>query len=144
MKALTEIRYGIGISPIDTTGATTNGTAFDTRTNGGAGFAVCIVQTGNVAADVTTLKLQQSDDNSSWVDITDGAFTAPLATGGDNTIRAAWVPLGGTRRRYLRVTVTGGAGATLVSAVWLAGPISITPNSATESGLTELLTTITN
>ena len=142
MKALTEMRIGIGISPIDTTGATTDGTAFDTRTQGGVGFAVCIVQIGNIAADMTALKIQQSDNNSNWVDVTDGGFTLPLATGGDNTIRAAWVPIGGTRRRYLRVTATGGAGATLISAVWLAAPVAITPNSATETGVTEILSAI--
>lgn len=127
-------KFGIGINPVDSTGATTDGTAFDTL---GLNYAVCILQAGNVAANSSACKLQESDDNSSWSDVTGGAFTAPAATGGDNTIRAAFLACGGSRKRYFRVTITGGAGATLVSATWIGTRANQSPNSATERGLTE-------
>ena len=132
--------FGVGLNPIDTTGATTNGTAFDTRANGGVSQATCIVSIGNIAANMTTLKLEMSNDNSAWVDVTGGGFTAPTAAGADNTLRVAYVNLGNsTIRRYLRVTATGGAGATLISAVWIGTRNGQSANTDTERGVAQSL-----
>lgn len=129
---------GLGIAPVDTTGATTNGTAFDLAAQGSISYATCIVLTGNVAANMTTLKIQESDDNSNWSDVSGASFTAPTAASGDNKIYKADIACNGTGRlRYLRVTATGGAGATLIAAVWLGTRSAETPSSATEAGLAE-------
>lgn len=132
--AIQNAKFGKGINPVDSTGATTDGTTFDTL---GFNYAVCVLSVGNIAANSSACKIQESDDDSTWADVSGGGFTAPTAAAGDNTIRACFLPLGGSRKRYLRVTITGGAGATLVSAVWIASRANQSPNSATERGLTE-------
>lgn len=132
--------FGRGIDPVDTNGTTTNGPSFDLAALGG-GFreVACIVSIGNIAANATTLKIQESNDNSTWTDVTGGGFTAPTAAAGDNTIRVAVVTTGGARNRYVRVTATGGAGATVISAVWVGLGATQSPNSATERNVSEYL-----
>jgi hypothetical protein len=131
---------GIGVNPVDNSSTTTTGPAFDTRANGGISQATCIVSLGNVAATMTTLKLEMSNDNSAWVDVTGGGFTAPTLTTGDNTLRCAFVNLGNsTIRRYLRVNAVSPAGACLISAVWIGTRVGQSPNTATERGVAEQL-----
>lgn len=136
MKYLENAKAANAINPVDSTGATTDGTAFDCA---GCSFAACYVNIGNIAANASAFKLQESDNNSSWSDVTGGGFTSPTAAGSDNKLFIAFVPCQGTRKRYLRVTITGGAGATLVGGTWLGIPIDASPNTATEYGAAEVL-----
>ena len=125
MKTLLNTYFKDGTStggPLDINGTTNTGTAFDTSVLGGLGEAACIVTFGNVAADTTAIKVEESNDNSAWVDVTNGGFTStalPAGTGGDNKQWLFHFELGGSRRRYLRVTCTAGAAATLYGAVWI-------------------------
>jgi len=134
------IIFGVGLNPIDSNGATTNGTAFDLAAQTGISYASAVVQVGNLAIAITTLKVQTSDDNSTWVDLTGAAFTAPTASD-DNKIYTCHIKCNGNPlvRRYLRVTVTGGAAATLISSVWLGSRAVQGPSSATEAGVAEQL-----
>jgi len=139
MKALENAKYANAINPVDTNGTTTNGTGVNVS---GCWFAACVVNTGNVAANMTALKIQQSDDDGSsdaYADVTGATWTSPTAANGDNKTYIAFIPLGGTREKYLRLVATGGAGATLVSGTWILLPITQSPNSATEYGAAEVL-----
>jgi hypothetical protein len=108
--------------PLDINGTTNTGRAFDTTNLGGLGEAAAIVTVGNIAADATVLKAEHSDDNSTWADVTGAAFTStalPTAAGGDNDCWLMHFRMGGSLRRYLRITCTAGAGATLYGVVWI-------------------------
>ena len=108
--------------PLDINGTTNSGAAFDTTVLGGLGEAAAIVTIGNIAADMTTLKVEHSNDNSSWADVSGSAFTStalPTAAGGDNDCWLFHFRTGGSLRRYLRVSATAGAGATLYGVVWI-------------------------
>lgn len=126
MKTLLNAYFKGGTStggPLDINGVANTGTAFDTSVLGGLGEAACIVTFGAIgAANVSVLKIEESDDNSSWGDVTGGGFTStalPDATNGDNKLWLFHVELGGSRKRYLRVSCTSGAVATLYGAVWI-------------------------
>jgi hypothetical protein len=123
------------LRPIDATGATLTDVEVDCK---GYDYLTVIVSTGNVAANMTTLKLQESDASGSGeADFTGSAFTAPTATG-DNNVIAAFIDLR-KRKRYISTVATGGAGATLISAVGILTRAEVTPTSATERGLNEQL-----
>lgn len=124
------------IAPVDSTGATTDGSAYDTKALGGCREVLCIVQLGNVAANMTTLKIEHSNDNSTWAAVTSGTWDVAvvgLAASADNDTLIAHIVMGGSIRRYLRVTATGGAGATLISAVFI-GVHQQKPQTVTERG----------
>ena len=124
------------LRPIDATGATLTDVEVDTA---GYDYLTVIVSTGNVAANMTTLKLQESDSTgASEADFTGGAFTAPTAASGDNNVLAAFIDLR-KRKRYISTVATGGAGATLISAVGILTRAEVSPTSATERGLNEQL-----
>lgn len=124
------------LRPIDATGATLTDVEVDTA---GYDYLTVIVSTGNVAADMTTLKLQESNSTgASEADFTGGAFTAPAATGGDNNVLAAFIDLR-KRKRYISTVATGGAGATLISAIGILTNAEVSPTSVTERGLNEQL-----
>lgn len=124
------------IDPIDTTGATATDAEVDTS---GYDYLTVIVNTGNVAANMTALKLQESDASGSGeADISGGAFTAPTAAAGDNDQLVAFIDLR-KRKRYISIVATGGAGATLISAVGILTRAEVSPTSATERGIDEQL-----
>lgn len=108
--------------PLDINGTTNTGAAFDTTVLGGLGEVAAIVTVGNIAADMTALKVEHSNDNSNWADVTGAAFTGtalPTSAGGDNDCWLLHFRTGGSLRRYLRVTATAGSGATLYGVVWI-------------------------
>lgn len=124
------------IVPIDTTGATATDVEVDTL---GFDYLTVIVQLGNVAANMTALKLQESDTTAaSEADFTGGAFTAPTAAAGDNDVLVAFVDLR-KRKRFISIVATAGAGATLISAIGILSRAEVTPTSATERGIDEQL-----
>lgn len=138
MKSLQNYAYKPAFNPLDTNGATTTGTALDLAGLAPASGVACVISTGNVAADITTLKIQESANDSSYADVTGATFTAPTGASGDNKTYVCFLRTGGARKRYLRLTVTGGAAATLLSAVWIVNPGQM-PNTETERGTAETL-----
>jgi hypothetical protein len=65
-------------------------------------------------------KLQHSNDNSQWDDVTGGVTTASLvAATNANTIRTINVRTGGSLRRYLRLNLDYSASATLSCVLWI-------------------------
>lgn len=136
MIVLQNAKFQKMIVPIDTTGATATDVEVDTL---GFDYLTVIVQLGNVAANMTALKLQESDTSgASEADFTGGSFTAPTAAGGDNDVLVAFVDLR-KRKRYISIVATGGAGATLISAIGILTRAEVTPTSATERGIDEQL-----
>lgn len=140
MLDLGNVVVGGLLFPIDTTGATTvSTTAFDTATlGGGINSVLAVAITGNVAADMTGLLVTECETSGgTYTTVTGAAFTSPTAAAGDNKAYAALIPMGGLRKRYLKISATGGAGATLVCGLILGERANQTPSSATERGLQE-------
>src|SRR5437879_13399200 len=114
------ISEAISLSPAART-ASANGTGVDL-----AGFeSACCVAAYGVWTDGThTVKLQDSDDNSSFADVAagflDGAFTAVSASGGSNTTQRVSYTGG---KRYVRavLTVSGATTGALSAAVIVRG-----------------------
>lgn len=135
--------FGGFLHPIDSTGATTTSTsAFDIAAsgNGPCYEVLAYLHVGNIAANSSAMNVEESDDNSTWsvvqgVDTTH-TWTAATAASGDNKLWVAHIPMGGVRKRYLRLTITGGAGATLVAGGFIGLRANQSPNSATERGVT--------
>jgi uncharacterized protein YdbL (DUF1318 family) len=122
------------IVPIDANGTTVTDTEVDTL---GYDYLTVIVQIGVISANMTALKLQESDSSgSSEADFTGGAFTAPTAAGGDNDVLVAFIDLR-RRKRYISIVATAGANATLISAIGILSRAEVTPTSATERGIDE-------
>mgnify|MGYP006935498287 CR=1 FL=1 len=136
MKMLENAKLANAFNPVDSTGATTDGPSVNVSD---CFFATLVVNIGNIAANASAFKVQESDNDSSWSDVTGGGFTSPTAASSDNKCFVAFVPCGGVRKKYLRATITGGAGATLIGGTWILEPISQSPNSNTERGVAETL-----
>lgn len=139
--------FEIGVPPVDTNGAAVSAASgyntFDSATvpNGPPGYVSCLVAIGNIAANISagTMKIEESDDDSSYTAITGLTFTDLTAAGSDNKLFGASWPMGGSRKRYFRFSMTGGAGATLVCAIFVAERLNVTGNRAADRGLTEHL-----
>lgn len=76
-------------------------------------YATLEVTLGATDIGLTTFKLQEADDNSTWTDVPNGDFsisgTLPASTN-SNTLWAWDINLTG-RKRYLRPVITVGAGS---------------------------------
>lgn len=121
------------IRPVDATGTTATDIEIDTR---GYDYLTVVIQLGNVAANMTALKLQESDSSgASEADFTGSAFTAPTSSD-DNKFYVALLDLR-KRKRYISIVATAGAGATLISAIGILSRAEVTPTSATERGAAE-------
>lgn len=123
------------IRPLDINGTTATDAECDTT---GYDYMTVYVRTGNVAADMTALKLQESDaSGSSEADISGGSWaTLPLGTGGDNTTRVAFIDLR-KRKKYISLVATAGSGATLIDAFGILSRAEVSPNDVTTRGVTE-------
>lgn len=129
--------------PIDATGVTVTALALDSA-QAPAGFSeLCIIiQTGNVAADMTALKLQHCETSGGvYTDVTGGNFGAttplPLASGGDNGLWAIFVTLSGAGKRFYKVVATGGAGATLIAGLAIFTRAGVAPDTMALRGLVD-------
>ncbi len=80
--------------------AATNGTGLDGGASSTFG-ASAYLQVRSVTGTSVTVTLQDSADNSSWANITGGAFTAATTRG------AQRLSISGTIRRYVRAITTG-------------------------------------
>lgn len=121
------------IRPVDATGTTATDIEIDTR---GYDYLTVVIQLGNVAANMTALKLQESDSSgASEADFTGSAFTSPTSSD-DNKFYVALLDLR-KRKRYISIVATAGAGATLISAIGILSRAEVTPTSASERGAAE-------
>ena len=120
--------------------------AFTTSSVDTIGFRHCIIYVllGALDIAVAAMKLRESDDDSSYADVSGGDFsvspaTLPAATD-DNKLYAIHVDLRG-RKRYLDLSLTGGDGTlgtyAVAWAVLSRGEES--PNSVTERGMAQEL-----
>jgi hypothetical protein len=89
---------------IDLTGAPTNSTALNTGSVNYEGQIACTLDVKNVSGTTPTLdaKLQHSDDNSTFVDVTGGGFTQVTTVAGRQKVVVDKDDL----KRYLRVAFT--------------------------------------
>ena len=98
--------------PESRTAGTANGTGIDTKGYDAAAFSV---NAGSIDPSTTVdCKIQESNDDSTWSDITGAAITQLVATDDDKALTID-VGLGGkyNRKRYVRavLVVTGGGAA---------------------------------
>jgi hypothetical protein len=120
---------------IDNASATTN--SIDTL---GFRYAQILVMLGATDIALTALKVQESDTDGSYADVTGlvygavGAAALPIGTD-DNGIFAFNINLKG-RKRFLDLVITFGDGTVggFVAAIALLGEAEEVPNSATERG----------
>jgi hypothetical protein len=118
--------------------------AFPTASIDTKGFraATIIVQLGALDIAVAAMKLRESDDDSTYTDVTGADFsvsplTLPSATA-DNSLYGIFVDLRG-RKRYLDLSLTGGDGTTgsFASVLAILDRAEETPDTATERGLAQ-------
>jgi len=82
--------------------------------------ALVVVNSGaNGAGGTVNVKVQESDDNSSWADVAGAAF-AQITEANDNTVYVGHLNLV-SRKRYLRLVATVGTAACDLGAVVLLG-----------------------
>jgi hypothetical protein len=109
-----QVEEGVILQPLAALTSTTTGTGVDNgaaSTNGGAAYLEVTALSGFTSIAV---KLQDSTDNSSWSDISGGAFTAVTSAPG-----AQRIAISGTIRRYVRsvITPTGSGSVTAIVAL---------------------------
>lgn len=140
MFQLQNIRVAPGIATVDLNGGAATAIAVDLGAVnlGPVQELACLFQFGNVAAanSAGTWLIEHSDDNSAWT--TAGTFADYTSTSQDNLCALAFVKTGGTLKRYVRASITGGAGATLISATWLIITGQM-PSSTTERGAVQTI-----
>lgn len=134
---LNQAKVVLTIPPIDANGTSPTSTAIDTT---GYGGVFILFSTGNVAADMTALKITECETSGgTYTDVSgtdiSSVGTLPLGTGGDNKVSAFFIKRDGHRKLYLEVACTAGAGATLVSAVAILVSPTVAPLTATAKGL---------
>lgn len=88
------------LAPLTTYATSVNTAALDNLASSANGLVANLHITSNSVS--TTVKIQHSTDNVSWVDLI--TFTANAGTGGEHKTTT------GTVNRYLRVNVTAGSG----------------------------------
>lgn len=123
-------------APISVTGATATSLIVDTL---GFSYVDVIAFFGLIgAAGVTALKVQEDDasDGATATDIPDATFAGILPVNADDDKAfSCKIPLGAGRKRYLKLVMTVGANASLVSAFALLHRADEVPNTAAERGI---------
>ena len=142
MVALQNIRVANMLPAVSANGAGFSTTGVDSVALGvKSDYATIIVNLGAMASALTVLKLTDSDDNSTYGDVTGFIggtdFTLPSATD-DNKFVVFQVDLR-KRKRYLKVEATAGAGAIVMSITCVFSRTKIGTNSATDSGALALV-----
>lgn len=119
--------------------------AFTTASVDTRGWDECafIASFGAMDIAMATFKLRESDDDSSYADVSGADFsvsplTLPSATS-DNTIFGIFVRCGGARKRYLDLSATGGDGAagSYLSVLAILAKGKQVPSTATLRGLAQ-------
>lgn len=139
----------IKIVPVVNPAAIVDAAAFTTATIDTKGWdeALFVVHFGAMDIAVAAFKLQESDDSgmSGAADISGADFsvspaTLPSATA-DNTLFGIHVKLGGSRKRYMDLSLTGGDGTlgTFASAIVILGKGEANPATVADRGFNQLL-----
>lgn len=136
MDFLQTVKFAKMLAPISGNATAYTTTAVDCI---GWGRATILVMLGVIGADMDSLKVQESNDDSSYADVTGATFTAPTTAASAGLMRACSIPLRGSHRRYLKLVADPGASATLCAAVCILSEGVNSPTSATEAGLEEWL-----
>lgn len=119
---------------------TATATSVDTRNSGIRPTTVHhVVTIGATDVAATVFKIQESEDDSTYSDITGASFTGasnlPAATS-DNTNWCISVPMGGVRMRYQKVVLTvGNATGAYVAGLAFFENLGQSANSNTERGV---------
>jgi hypothetical protein len=108
-KLFDNIKASFTLRPQSLGSGATNGTGVDTQ---GYNDAMVVLETGAVSGTSPTLdvKLQESDDNSTFADISGATFTQVTAANSSQVMRLA--ELNVTRKRYIRAVGTVGGSST--------------------------------
>jgi len=140
--ALQNIRVANMLPAVSANGAGFSTTGVDSVALGvKSDYATIIVNLGAMASALTVLKLTDSDDNSTYGDVTGFIggtdFTLPSATD-DNKFVVFQVDMR-KRKRYLKIEATAGVGAILMSVTCVFSRGKIGTNSAADSGALALV-----
>lgn len=144
MQLLQRIKFVQVTAPV----AINDNTAYTTNSVDTLGFDEVLfeIQFGAMDIAVAALKVRESDDDSSYGDVSGADFsvspaTLPSATD-DNHYYGVHVKCGGPRKRYLDLSFTAGDGAagTYAAVTAALAKAESEPNSATTRGFTQLLT----
>lgn len=117
------------ISPASHSAGTVNGTGVDSK---GFHEALVVLNAGtNEATGTNNVKVQESDDNSTFSDITGAAFTE-VTTANDNAVYAGRIRMTVSRKRYLRVVAVVATAACIAGAVIVLGDAQNLPAATPE------------
>jgi hypothetical protein len=132
---LQKIKAAIGVAPISVNGTAATCTAVDTKN---AGSVMWVFLCGTAAADLDAgVKVQECETSGgSYTDITGATCTTVVAATVAGTISTIFVETRG-RKRYQKLVIDPGVGATLVGAVALLSDMNTAPASATAAGVLE-------
>lgn len=124
------------LEPIDLNGGAATAFYFDTN-NGGLGtdWVRFIFSFGNIAANVTTAPVVTECETSggSYTSITGSGATVASTDDGKIIVTDIDYRSKGTHKRFLSLSITGGAGACLLSVVAIVAP-KVTPTSSSNVG----------
>jgi len=142
MVALQNIRVANMLPAVSANGAGFSTTGVDSVALGvKSDYATIIVNLGAMASALTVLKLTDSDDNSTYGDVTGFIggtdFTLPSATD-DNKFVVFQVDLR-KRKRYLKIEATAGVGAIVMSVTCVFSRGKVGTNSAADSNALALV-----
>ena len=130
------VNHSVPISLTNATSAVTN--VVDTLGYGG-GELLMVASLGATAGNFTAFKVQESDDNSSFSDVTGcvvatstdiegGATDLPDGTGDDNGLYVFQIQLTGSRKRYFKLVATeDNTGVTLMVCLAIIAPAGLAP-----------------
>ncbi len=149
MDALQATKWAVGNADFTVDNAAYTVASVDTK-----GYAACTIAVafGNVPANVGALKVTESDDDSSYSDLTNtvvgtatnvfGSTSAlPTAASGDGKVTIFHIDLKG-RKRYLKAAVTAGNGSGTVTeccVLYILHRAQDMPVTATERNVADVL-----
>ena len=143
------VNHSVPISLNNATSAVTN--VVDTLGFAG-GELLMVASLGATAGNFPSFKVQESDDNSSFSDVTGcvvatsldiegGATDLPDGTGDDTGLYVFQIQLTGSRKRYVKlVAVEDNTGATLMGCLAIIAPAGLAPvdtNTAIAGAVTD-------
>jgi hypothetical protein len=138
MIQIQDSKYMTLLAPIAVT-STVTGTAVDSVQQGVKfDYATLVVQAGVIQTTVAIggLKVQESDDNSNWVDIAGTANTAAITATTDNGKFYVYNLDMKKRRRYIRISLAGTSTGLIACATCILSRAKETPYTPAQHGAT--------